>query len=394
MRRRRFKKASAASATSTTTTETTQTTSTASKDVTDSTPLVETNPVTKDSSNSKPPVNETTSTSSPSNESESTTNPQKKKYIGVAKMRRKMLKQQKQDQQTKQTSSIPTNTIPSTPTTSDITTQLLKQQIRTTLFLRILLLITLFSSGFYIGYYNSRKSPPLHVDHDLALIHRSHIINAIRGTGSKNPISALASMDVEELDSKIHKEFQDEFSEWTESTKPNPNENIDPIFRINLDLYTQGDGIIFALARYAIQFHRFWTGLFLLRGTTFVPPLFVILCLLLRLSNHFLLPILGVSQPFTELLELETQTKKRLEESENQNQTLNLDIVEMVSSTLKRMVSGFVPEYFWMIWNTWWNVRKDLYVLLCGLLWGLTLPTLMSSMTSGDMEGGLGDGEL
>lgn len=382
MRRRRFKKASAAANSSTANSSTNSSTNNYNSIAnTVETPTLESNPSTPN--DIKPIKEDKTSTST----EESI---QKKKYIGVAKMRRQMLKRQKQKAQTSiQTdSSTPTSTnttIPSTSSSSssDFTTKLLQQQIRTTLFLKSMILVCLFFSGFYVGYQNTTLTAPIYVDNHLALIHRSHIVNKIRGTSSllTDSDSDSTSYDDQKWDIPPAS-HNDEFSSESIMDPPllDPTANIDPLFRVNLDIYTQGDGFLSALARQAVKLHRFGTRL-LLGGYTFFPPLFCILCLLIRNSTTRLaLPYLfGITQTYKELLEMEQLTKKRMEESESQSNSLNFDVVEMVSNAVKKMVGGVVPDFFWIGWQCWWDLRKDMYVVLCGLLFGLIFPLMKGS---------------
>ena len=64
------------------------------------------------------------------------------------------------------------------------------------------------------------------------------------------------------LNNKINHEEYDEFSSFDAGESAtftiDPNKNIDPVFRVNLDLHTQGSSILFVLARQAVKFHRFW----------------------------------------------------------------------------------------------------------------------------------------
>ena len=235
----------------------------------------------------------TTTTETPvtTTETAPVTNTEKKKYIGVAKMRRKMLNEKKKEQQKQQnqqpsSSSSSKNSLQkedsslssaiNVSTSMDVTAKLTNKQIRMTLFFQLVTALCLFTSGVWFGHQNYSPNSPIQSDGYLALRHQSHIWNWMNPS-PLYPSSSSVDMDwhlIEEEEipsSTSYDEFSSEFDSAS-SNKNNyidPNSNIDPLFRVNLDLYTQGPGFILFMARFAVAFHRFLTSLVL-----FIPNLF------------------------------------------------------------------------------------------------------------------------
>ena len=275
MRRRRFKKAAAASATPSSQ-KPTENTETAKADSDGKDKEKESNVEVQQTQTEPTEVNESQNLIVDGPEtlkhssSYTTADGEEKKYLGVAKMRRKMLSEKKVREEEK-----PQEVNKST--TQDATTIMMNKQIRQSFIIQFLTLILLYLSGYQLGSKNVTRSNAIHINTNLAMKHESYFVNRLLSLNksfeeSHNQDDSVASFSnaeffeqqnqqLDNVNDEYHEEY-DEFSSFDAGESAtftiDPNKNIDPVFRVNLDLYTQGSSILFVLARQAVKFHRFW----------------------------------------------------------------------------------------------------------------------------------------
>lgn len=189
----------------------------------------------------------------------------------------------------------------------------------------------------------------------------------------------------------------DEFDETI--TAKEPNNNIDPLFRADLDDLLIKSALPFPIyhaAKFAIGFHRLWIHILwtlpssalkrigsmpgrLLGGWIRYPPVVLIFTLLIRAGNKVLLG-----------------GGKKLEEEggkDANNSKGGLDVMKKVMDSARNYVEGKFPWLVFVLGTLLDVVKVDMYVVFCGLLVGLVVPLQGPSLGFG---GGkvLGDGEL
>eukprot|EP00934_Nitzschia_sp_Nitz4_P000715 Nitzschia sp. Nitz4//scaffold2_size372955//209780//211093//NITZ4_000436-RA/size372955-processed-gene-0.428-mRNA-1//1//CDS//3329546817//715//frame0 len=285
----------------------------------------------------------------------------KKKYLGVAKMRRKMIQKKKMEAEeapkdevtdAKETPFVP-------PTTAAAFSPI-------PVYMHFFTLLLLFLAGLDVGF--QQYHPNVQVDtqfvvaqHGLPLVHRSLM--------PPKPKPDIVIPDEVNLDEAGGDEFEEPEVEEVIS-------NIDPIFRVDLDQLTQGPGFFNQIGRAAVGAHRAILALFALPLTIFqsvigmpqallrFPPILCVLALIIRQLIGKLL--LGASIP-------ETETKSK-----------GTDALEMA----KNFVSGFLKSSFPTfvgMYDAFSHLRSDMYVILfgvfCGFIMGHWQPVIPATGT-------------
>lgn len=165
--------------------------------------------------------------------------------------------------------------------------------------------------------------------------------------------------------------LEDEWSKPTEETvdefaKDDDEEyvpNIDPLFQLDLDKFTQGDSIFMVIARFAVSIHRL--NLYFLYHLPIsimnallkiptklinTPPLLFAFAIIVR---QFAKHVLGAALP-----EEAKAAKKE-------------DVLAMIKNAILSFLSTSFPTAVGM-YQAFIDLRQDMFVLLCGVFVGLT----------------------
>lgn len=305
---------------------------------------------------------------------ESTTT--KKKYMGVARMRRQKLKEQAaKDSNANATggsSSSSTITSSDSVLSKDKVAAVMARKKRSVNLLPILLhmvtTILLFMAGLDAGL----QQP----NHSIAgaMIHRElapRQLGLLLWRRSANAHQKLLGKWQSsfggggELVSSEDVVVEDEFA-TTEPLLDDAEHNIDPLFRVDLDKLTETDTIVNRLGRVAIYVHRLNLKFFyyypkgvlsnMVNGFTqlfTIPPL---LCLVALVTRQIVGKMLfGATLP---------------------------NIKHVDESKIKSAVKAFVTQTFptvYSLYDAWSHLRTDMYVVLCGLVVGLSIHYQMQS---------------
>ena len=409
MRRRRFQKKTAPSSTTTETAPTIEDTTKATEAVVEPLQLVNVESTKEDHSglareNNDVPV--TQSDQKDIDEDAAAT----KKYLGVAKMRRRMNKE-RQEQQQGDSNVVSTDNHKSSVrtaaknTTSAVAIKLPKKHrsMITTLPILMYAVTTflLFVTGLHIGLqqsqvnycysnqvigddatdgycYNTSNEPQwsLLVHSELAprkmgglqrLLSSMNIVVPLHGTTTTKMIQK-EELQVESTLLQDHDDDngEDEFSTTGPTVKSMGKGNIDPLFQVDLDALTAGDGLYFTLGRFAVRIHRliltvlFYTPKSILQSIvsflwSFVqtPPILFIMAIMIRHGLGRM--VLGAKLPSAVV-----------------DETQHKDIL----STVKTFVTKFLLSSFptvTVFYDVWTYIRSDMYVMLCGLFVGIAL---------------------
>jgi hypothetical protein len=345
--------------------------------------------------------------------SSTTTTSASTKYLGVAKMRRRMLQQNK----SAATASMSTTT---TTTVMDESSALesFKKPVKkpslyhstVPIYMHIATVVLLFAAGLDVGlqqrtvdYVLDKKAVTIRGTTEPSFFLTVHSELAPRKMGGTQRLLSLVLPFVTDNNNNnnnldnVHTvkpsiaqpfdwasqssldsgdELVDEFDVTTNfnddaaaaaatSTFTTNHKNIDPLFQVDLDQYTQGNGPFWSVARGAVRLHRLNLAIFyyaprsLFRALAdFVwslwqsPPVLCITAIVLRqFVGKFLL---GAHLP--------TTTKA--------NEAQQKDVLTMVKNFVSNVVLSSFPTAV-TLYDVWTHLRADMYVLLCGFLVGL-----------------------
>ena len=332
-----------------------------------------------------------------------------KKYLGVAKIRRRMIKERQEQQHTVDDAHVKLDDKSnvraiSKSTKSAVGVKLPKKHrsMLTTMPILMYAVTTflLFLTGLNIGLqqmqvnycYNSqglvgedtdgyclntsdRPQWSLLVHSELAprkmgglqrMLSTMNIVVPIHGT-TKPDMIQKEELRVESSLMQIQSDdAEDEFSTTEPTEKVTSKGNVDPLFQVDLDALTAGDGLYFTLGRFAVRIHRFiltllfYTPKSILQSIasfiwSFVqtPPILFVMAIVLRHGLGRI--VLGAKLPSAVV-----------------DETQHKDIL----STVKTFVTKFLLSSFPTItifYDVWTYIRSDMYVMLCGLFVGIAL---------------------
>jgi hypothetical protein len=288
------------------------------------------------------------------------------KYVGVAKMRRRMLQERKQ----KESRTDGANG------TVKLETVKLPPKIKVSklpILMHALTVLLLFFAGLEVGLQQAEVDyHPANIEVHTTLAPREGLRVLRRfaksehaGKPSLKPLDAKVSAS-ESLAATAEEE--DEFYQIDENNGADATENLDPLFGVDLDRLTEGPGLLSFLGRLAIKAHRVNLSIFYylpqrifyyivdtIKSLLETPPILMLIALFIRqIVAH---QILGAGLPDAS------------QQLEGQNQTK--DVLGMV----KGFVSGFILKSFptgVKLYGAWVHLRADMYVILCGLIVGVT----------------------
>ncbi len=358
-----------------------------------------------------PPTTET--------ESETTGEENPKKYMGVAKMRRKRLAERK------------ASTDPKNPKGSDLAVDLKSGHSKFAVLMQLSTIMLLFLSGWDVGQSSvaNRVESQLHVPSWLGgkeSVVNQNIVDSIAADSiqvQRNNIYLQESMEEDFVYAKD--EDLDEFGDHpkkpsgaTLPRKSDPN-NIDPLFGIDMDALTDGrEGLYWSIARFAIFMHRvnlyffyelpkyfFWE---IPKRWISTPPILFLLAVIIRAVGKHVLNahVPELEDILVKKYENTTDNKKILEVGEEKSAAdtaAALDPEKMTSvatNFVKNWIQKQVPTAF-MIFTILRDVRQDMYIVLCGLVLGMVASSgsdensiFLPSWLLTTKIGTAGDGEL
>lgn len=315
-----------------------------------------------------------------------------KKYMGVAKMRRKMIAKKKLEEEDDEAGEGQAAAeISATSTGNPAVSKVLANQkvAKVPIYMHIFIAILLFVAGLDVGIQQFHDDVVVHTEtaiHEFGLpfVHRK-------------PWEPLVSLEIAKGDSKralleeellsssqgdgpkgVDPTTTDEFGEVVDEKEHIPN--IDPIFGIDLDEMTKGPGIFNQLGRGAIAVHRmilwmlyytplniFNTILSLPVSLMKTPPALFLIALILRQILGKV--ILGAHIP-----------EASADGPEEKN---NIEVIGMAKSFVKNF---FVTNFPMLVWayDVFVHLRADMYIVLCGVFCGLAWSHLIVQLDATD----------
>ena len=305
--------------------------------------VVEAKEVTKEAA---PPVVEAKAEEKkPDTETTTATESSKKKYMGVAKMRRKMIKEKQQKQETEEEA---------TPVTiprkfSKVSPLKPKYPIM----MHLLTVFFLFLAGFEVGLQQNviEYRDDLTIHQTVAPQQELRLLNKGISLSSFSPTPTIVKDDVavtEEPPTPYVSQDEDEFTE--EKEEAFKEENLDPLFGVDLDELTAGPGLVMMMGRFAVSAHRFilsivyhfpirmWNNILALVAS---PPVLCLAALAIRQGSH----VLGGKLP------------EKIAEDKMSTQPQD------IMTTIKNLVSGFILKSFptaTKLYEAWTHLRSDM----------------------------------
>lgn len=304
---------------------------------------------------------------------------EEKKYLGVARMRRKRLAEKKKKEESEATAveSSNINVLKKSHARS------LEKVNTLPIYFHLFITLILFSLGIQTGL----------EQHSHIVWEEGMVVNELSVKESrilsylqykKEDESALKSFTMDDHSPDVGIGEDDEFSTdefSTEYFNAESEKIIDPIFRMDLDELTQGPSFLNKIARIAVRCHRalFAMVIFFPQTLLSIPnailttkcyPYFFFISAFLRQSSA----LIGATIP----------PKNEDEEDSNKK-----DLVTMMIAGAKDMIGKSVPGFSLLksLYNFFQEGRDDMMVVFCGLLFGLALPLMkMDSVDYGNRE--------
>ncbi|GAX09821.1 hypothetical protein FisN_11Lh198 [Fistulifera solaris] len=305
---------------------------------------------------------------------------EKKKYMGVAKMRRMRLQEKKQ-QEVQQQRSIPLQQ--RSTTLAD----------RIPIYMHVLVVFLLFGAGLDVGMqlhlsYSKGDLPDIVQRGPLGPLEMK-FVNIVPSV--MNPWSTVEKSPVLE-DSRRPTDYSvDPIDEFAEENTPkrgvdNHDANIDPLFGVDLDKYTAGSGLVMFLGRQAVKVHRLNLALFYYGPRRLVTGIMGLL-----LSFRMVPPLLGIIALF--IRQVVASTLGAHLPAVIEDEAAHKDIVSTGVTMVKNFLAGSFPKLV-TVYRAWTHLRSDMYVVTCGCLVGLALSHSMLVPDHGPvMEEPIGTGD-
>jgi len=290
---------------------------------------------------------------------------EKKKYVGVAKMRRRMLKERHERQQDGTDDNY---AAASSPDAASKTSPGVPKKHKKAVFqvipvvMHLVTVGLLFFAGLDVGLQQRHEGIVETVVHtELAPRQLGfQILNFHKKSKVKEDLPSVEEL----LDAVVE---ENEFGEAIDANDGGDDENLDPLFGIDLDKLTRGPGLYFWLARGAVSLHRLNLAVFYylpLRlynnlASTFsqfvqTPPMLCLIALVVRQVVAKI--VLGAKLPDAAVDE--TQQKQ--------------DILGMAKQFVIGLFSKTFPTAVGL-YDAWKHLRADMYVITCGLMVGLAI---------------------
>jgi len=356
----------------------------------------------------------------------------KKKYVGVARMRRKMLMKKKMEEENNNNNNDDDSNGPgssaaagsgaassaagaertSSRAASVASKQPLTKVQRVPIYMHMIVILLMFVAGFDVGVQQFHAEVDVRntvavKEYGVPFVQRNpwHPLTPTISSSSssstetdskqkalKDKLMSSSSSSSASSSSTTGDEFGQDETIDEEYTPP----VIDPIFRVDLDEMTKGPGIFNQMARGAISIHRLMLWLFyyaplgffwsiLSIPTTLIqtpPALFLIAIVLRQVVGK---AVLGASIP--------EESKEDGADGTKQNK---IEVIGMA----KTMVKGFFHANFptlVTVYDVYLHVKSDMYVVFCGVFFGLAWTHLHSdpeSCAAGSADDGYAGAEL
>ena len=318
---------------------------------------------------------------------------EKKKYMGVVKMRRKMLAEKKASEAQQQNTAIKA-------VTAKRISKMKKEKKVVTLgpiVVQLLTVVLLFLAGFDVGMQNhvvvKQDVPSIHGNFSIS----DHGIGALKLVGMNAPMQQTGeniAQNVFTLNEPDEEEFG-QVKEEEEFAEPKPvgasstserEPNIDPVFGVDFDELTAGEGILMACVRFAVSIHRlltyffftmplaFISGLFTLPKKILVNPPILFLCaVIIRCLGKYVLN--GSLPDLDEMLKAEINESDAMKGKDSVADTIGkANLFSMGTNFAKTFFKKHFPKVVFLF-SIFKDAKSDMFVVFCGFFFGLVAPS-------------------
>ena len=336
----------------------------------------------------------------------------KKKYVGVARMRRNMLIKKKKEEEnidndpganTTARSKSEAASAPlasdgkiSTAATSTGNSNVLPVKVQTIpIYMHMLVILLLFVAGFDVGVQQ------FHTDIDV----RTQV--AVQEFGvpfvQRNPWNPLKPISTERgskqaLEEKISPSTlstsgsgKDEFDEDDIDEEHNPP-IIDPIFRVDLDEKTKGPGILNQMARGAISIHRLLLWLFYYGPMGFLGSFLSLPAIVMQTPPGLFLIAIALRQVLGKAVLGANIPENSGEDGADGTKQNKIEVISVAKNMVKSFFSTNFPKLV-TFYDGYLHLKSDMYVVFCGVFFGLAWTHLRSDTESCAAEPIVGVGD-
>lgn len=324
---------------------------------------------------------------------------EKKKYMGVVKMRRKKLAEEKARKEAELDSKIESDLKKSAASAAMKISGPKPVALKPILF-QLFTVLALFLVGFDVGMQNHAL-----VQQDVPNVHTDlfFVDNGIALFGAKKGASAsTTSQDtIMEVDDTVEipgisvedDEFDDVNDKKPAGATASSEPNIDPLFGVDFDKLTAGPGFFMMAARFAVSIHRSFTYFFYTLPLSILhlilaipkrlfthPPVWFLFAVFIRyIGKH----VLGGEIPaLDEILEAEAKADEPPEEKPDLASSIaSTNFLSMGTNFVKNFMKTNFPTLV-LLFTIFKDSRTDLFLILCGFFVGLVFPSGLLISTS------------
>eukprot|EP00980_Cylindrotheca_fusiformis_P023866 scaffold11076_cov122-Cylindrotheca_fusiformis.AAC.10 len=278
----------------------------------------------------------------------------KKKYLGVAKMRRKLIMKKKAEEGKSEDTST------SNEFKSSVTKKPVSPIVRIPVYMHVVTVLLLFLAGVDVGLQQYHEDVKIHEQ----VIFKEFGIPLIHGGPLKNEdsISGAESLDSEVVPSTV--ELEDEFQS-DQMDDEGAGGNIDPLFGVDLDELTRGPGILYQLARGAVIVHRGILQLVYFAPIAIFNSLLALPWALMQTPPALCLVALVLRQIVGKRI-----LKAGIPRPEAEEKDSGIDVIALVKQGVTKYISSSFPTAVGL-YDTFSHLRTDMYIIMCGVFVGL-----------------------
>ena len=312
----------------------------------------------------------------------------KKKYLGVARTRRKMLAKKKMEEEKESATSsaaesdsanasLSSKGKPAAATSAG--KAVLPSKVQTVpIYMHIVIILLMFFAGFDIGVQQFHADIDVRTqfavqEFGLPLLHRSPWQSLKPSEALEEKLSSTASASTEES--------QDEFEEIDEEYVP---PNIDPIFRVDLDELTKGPGILNQLGRGAISIHRLIMWIFFFGPMGFLTSILAIPAAIMASPPGLFFSALILRQVVGKGIGAGIPGES-VEEGGDSAKQNNIEVISMAKNFVKNFFATTFPTLV-SVYDVYTHLRTDMYIVFCGAFLGIAWTHLGNDALSCDAD--------
>ena len=321
-----------------------------------------------------------------------------KKYMGVAKMRRKMIAEKKKKEEAEAGSSSSASSASGRKLAPRSMSSVAKESVRqhrAAVLMQLFTLVLLFLAGLGVGMQNHALNDGVVVVNDQ-LSHTENGIGALRilglGKATKSASDdARDSLLEKEEDANVVEgkngadtetegdEFDEDVAAAADGADAKPKAvggddkvpNIDPLFRVDLDELTAGPGFMNVAARLAVKVHRSIMYLLLVLPLSIIKSIFALPAALM--TNPPILFLLSVVIRYVGRDLLGARLPDLDTVQGNASEDKGKDLIGSAKSMATNFLSSSFPAAAKLL-EVFQDAKQDMFVILCGFFVGMILP--------------------